>query len=233
MTLYVLPTTEGKIPPLLEKEPVGGRKLYESYVQMLVADQGARLPEDYFERSDYWILQYLNGHFYDVTDYYRGRKRDSARRVIRDIETVRASVNREEYYTNYERFSTPNGGPVFFSTPDKEIFTQIGGSTAILPPQLIPPRSSLRFDISWMYDSGDGGWAQLQVRAAGKESTLYREYMEPNSRGKGLRWKEVRLDLRPFENQEVEIILKCYNDPGKNTISDWLNWRDIVLEIPK
>jgi hypothetical protein len=230
MTLFLLPTSEGDGAPLLKKEPAGGRALYASHVQMMRGDEGARLPDDYSSRPDLWILQYMNGHFVDVTDYYKGRRRAPARRILRDLESVRYSVSRDEYYPNYERFATPTGAPVFFPTPDKEIFTQIGGSTAIIPMHMIPPGSSLVFDISWMYDNGDGGWAEIRLRSGGKDVVLYHEYMQPNPPGKGLQWKEVRVDLRPFANQEAELILGCYNDRGKNTISDWLNWRNIVIE---
>lgn len=230
-TLFLLPTLGGKVPPLLQlmNDPVARRKAQTSRLEMVLTD-GARLPVDYFDRPDMSIVQYMNGHFVDVTDYYRGRRRAPARRILRDLESVRYSVSRDEYYPNYERFDTPTGAPVFFPTPEKDILTQIGGSTAIIPLRAIPPGSSLRFDISWMYDNGDGGWAEVHLRSGGEERVLYREYMQPNPPGEGLQWKEVRLDLRPFANREAELILRCCNDRGKNTISDWLNWRDIVIE---
>jgi len=232
LTLFLLPTFEQQVPPLLKQEPAGGWQLYRNYVELMIADEGARLPDDYHQRQELWILQYINGHFYDVTEYYKGRRRDSSLRVIPGIETVKASINRNEYYPDYERFSTPNGGPVFFPTPGKDIFTQIGASRVTVPVLRIPPGSFLRFDVSWMYDTGDGGWAELALKTGGKETVLYREYQYPNPKGKGFRWKEMRLDLEPFAHQEGEIILKCYNDLGKNTVSDWLNWRDMVIETP-
>jgi hypothetical protein len=73
---------EGEVAPLLKKEPAGGRKLYQQFVQVLCADEGAKLPEDYSRRSDLWLLQYLSGRFSDVTAYYKGRRLDGARRVI-------------------------------------------------------------------------------------------------------------------------------------------------------
>ena len=230
MTLFLLPTFEGRIPTQLQRNPALHNKIPRNPIQLQLGDKGARLPDDYSSRPDLWILQYMNGHFVDVTDYYKGRRRAPAHRILRDLESVRYSVSRDEYYPNYERFDTPTGAPVFFPTPDKEIFTQVGGSTAIIPMHMIPPGSSLVFDVSWMYDNGDGGWAEIRLRSGGKEVVLYHEYMQPNPPGKGLQWKEVRLDLRPFANQEAELILGCHNDRGKNTISDWLNWRNIVIE---
>lgn len=230
MTLYLLPTFEGKAAPLLKKEPAGGRKLYQEYVQTLFADEGARLPEDYYKRPDLWILQYLNGRFSDVTDYSKGRRRDDARRVIQGLEGIQYSVNHAEYYPDYQHFDTPTGAPVFFPTPGKEILTQIGGSTVICPLHKIPGGSRLLFDVSWMFEQGDGGWAEAVLRSQGRESVVYRAYMQPDSKRKSLLWKEVSIDLKPFENEEADLILKCYNDPGKKTVADWLNWRDIVIE---
>jgi hypothetical protein len=197
---------------------------------MLFADEGARLPEDYYQRSDWWLLQYLNGRFSDVTEYYKGRHRNGALRVIHGLETLKFSVNHAEYYPDYEHFETPTGAPVFFPTPDKEILTQIGGSTVTVPLHKIPAGSSLWFDVSWMFEQGDGAWAEAILRSQGTDSAIFRQYMQPDSKRKSLVWKEISVDLQRFENQEVELILKCYNDPGKNTAADWLSWRDIAIE---
>jgi hypothetical protein len=232
MTLFVLPTIERKPPPLLKKNPVGGRLLYTQYVEVALADEGGKLPQDYFTRSDLWILQYLEGHFCDVTDYYKGRRRGPARRILSSLEQVQSRVDRREYYPDYSRFATPTGTPVFFPTTEKEILTQIGGSEAVIPLGIIPPGAQLRFDISWMYDHGDGGWAELRMRAGENETVLLRRYMRPNPPGKGLTWEAVSLELKAFQGQIGELILRCYNNPGANTVADWLNWRDLAIETP-
>ena len=197
---------------------------------MLVADDGARLPEDYFERRDIWILQYLYGRFNDVTGYYKGRRRDQSLRVFPGLEGVRYSVNHAEYYPDYQHFGTPTGEPVFFPTPQKEILTQIGGSTIIAPLHKIPAGSRLRFEVSWMIDKGDGAWAEARLSAHGAESVVHRQYMMPDPSRKSLRWQEAIIDLQRFAGEEVGLILKCYNDAGNNTVADWLNWRDVVIE---
>jgi hypothetical protein len=307
MTLYVLPTPEGKAPPLLKKEPAGGNKIFRENVKLSFADEGARLPEDYLTRPDIWILQYLEGHFNDVTrlyinggrqtmvllptidgkipplhlleenpaiaprlsqshmlflsydelvrlpgdyfarldlwvvqymcgrytdvtDYYKGRRRQDSQRVVHGLEGIQSSVNRAEFYPDYSQFATPSGTPVFFPTPEKEILTQIGGSTLVIPLHKIPDGSRLRFDVSWMFDQGDGGWAEAAMRTQGKESVIFREYMRLSPKEKSHSWKEVAVDLQAYWNEEADLILKCYNDPGKKTVADWLNWRDIVLE---
>jgi hypothetical protein len=230
MTLFLLPTFEGKVAPLLKKEPAGGRKLYQQFVRVLCADEGAQLPEDYQQRTDLWLLQYLSGRFSDVTAYYKGRHRDGARRVIRSLESLRSTVDRREYYPDYEHFDTPTGTPVFFPSPAKEIITQIGGSTVDVPLDTIPSGSRLRFDASWMFNQGDGGWAEAVLRTGGKEIPIYREYLLPDLKRRNLVWKEVIFDLQPYANERADLVLKCYNDAGKNTVADWLNWRDIVIE---
>jgi hypothetical protein len=227
---HVLPTLERRVPPLLEKEPAGGRGVLDRHVSFAVADSGAALPQDYFRRPEIWILQYVNGHFTDVTQYYKGRRMDSARRLIADVDKLDVVMDPGEFYPDYSRFQTPNGAPVFFSTPLKDIVTQIGGAAVSAQVGVVPANAVLRFDLSWMYDTGDGGWAELHVRSGGEETSLFRKYMHPNPKGKGFRWEEHRLDLQPFTGRQADIILKCYNEPGNNTVSDWLNWRDLSIE---
>jgi len=230
MTLFLLPTYEGKVAPLLKKEPAGGRDLYGRYVRVMCADEGARLPDDFRTRSDLWMLQYMNGRFSDVTAYYKGRYKDGAQRVIQNLDGLRCTVDRREYYPDYSRFDTPTGSPVFYPSPDKEIVTQIGGSTVDVALNAIPADSRLRFDASWMFNQGDGGWAEALLRVQGKDIVIYREYWRPDLRQANLVWKEVIFDLRPYANEKADLVLKCYNDAGRNTVADWLNWRDIVIE---
>jgi hypothetical protein len=234
LSLYFLPTLEAKVPPLMEKEPIGGWKLYSDYVDMHLADRGDSLPADYYQRADLMILQYLMGHFYDVTGYYKGRRTDPCSvRVIPDLEKVKANVSRSEFYPSYDSFGTPSGGPTFFPTPERDIVTQIGGSTAVVSLGRLPDQARLHFDISWMFDQGDGAWAEAAVRYDGREESLFRQYMKPNPKGRGFVWQEVKLDLSSYAGRAVELVLFCRNSPGNTTIADWLNWRDIRLESPK
>jgi hypothetical protein len=84
-----------------------------------------------------------------------------------------------------------------------------------------------------MFDQGDGAWAGLAVRYDGREESLFRQYMNPNPKGRGFVWQEVKLDLSAYAGKAVELVLTCRNSPGNTTIADWLNWRDIRLESPK
>jgi hypothetical protein len=241
VTLFWLPfpAFEKNVADLLKAPPVGEGQLFELYypgteVHMLFADKGDRLPEDYSRRADFRILQYMLGHLNDVTEYYKGRRCDSSsRRVIERLEDVKASVSRDEFYPSYDSFLTPGGTPVFFPTPQKDVLTQIGGSTVVVSLDAIETGTTLRSEVSWMFDGGDGGWAELSVRAPGRESVLFREYLHPSRRSGALCWKELNVDLGPFAGQRAEMVLRCYNDPGKTTVADWLNWRDIVLDYRK
>jgi hypothetical protein len=233
MSLFLLPTFEGKVPQVLRRDNACRNQVCTSPVDTQFADDGARLPQDYFQRADLWLLQYLNGRFSDVTEHYFGRHRDGATRIVRSLENVQYSVNRAERYPNYDRFETPTGAPVFFQTAEKEILTQIGGSTVVIPLQEIPGDSNLQFDVSWMYDAGDGGWDEAVLRTDAKETIVFREHMRPNPKISTLLWKAVKVDLRPFANRKVDLILKCYNNPGGNTIADWLNWRDLSISLSK
>jgi len=150
--------------------------------------------------------------------------------VIPNLDGLRCTVDRREYYPDYTHFDTPTGSPVFYPSPDKEIVTQIGGSTVDVALDAIPADSRLRFDTSWMFNQGDGGWAEALLRVRGKDIVIYREYWRPDLRQANLVWKEVTFDLRPYANEQADLILRCYNDAGRNTVADWLNWRDIAIE---
>ncbi len=235
LTLYLLPSLDVNASAVLSSHPINRGELYKLFYprtefETLFAYRGDRLPADYASRPDVRIIQYLNGHFHDETDYYKGRRGFPGRHIIPDLDTIRVHVSRNEFYPDYDHFDTLSGKAVFFPTPEKEILTQIGGSTATLSLGVIPAGASMSFDVSWMSDMGDGGWAELGVRAEEMESVLFHEYMLPNPKGKGLRWQSVRVDLSPFEGRQAELILKCYNEPGKNTVADWLNWRDLLIE---
>jgi 4-amino-4-deoxy-L-arabinose transferase-like glycosyltransferase len=232
-TIYVLRTFEKNV-----SEFFGNGKLYELFypgrrIRMLFADRGDRLPDDYATRGDVLILQYMYGHVYDVSRYYRERRLDTCGlRLVQDLRRLDVSVRRSEYYPSYDAFGTPGGTAAFFPTPEKDILTQIGGSTAVVRVGVILPDAVLRFDRSWMHDDGDGAWAEVKIRFEGREHSLYRSYCRPNPRGKGLTWEEVRLDLSPFAGRDVDLVLSCLNNEGGNTVADWVNWRDIAIESP-
>jgi hypothetical protein len=233
VTLYLLPTFQKNA-----AEFFGGGHLYQMFyhnsrIGMLFADKGDRLPADFRERDDIRILQFLYGHVYDVTDYYKGRRSDARSvRVIPDLDKADVTVDRSEYYPSYDSFATPNGRAVFFPTPEREIFTQIAGTTVSVPLGIIPVHAYLRFDVSWMHDQGDGAWAELSLLCGGREDLLFRKYMNPNLRGKGLTWEPKRLDLARYSGKKAELILRCRNSRGNSTVADWLNWRDTRLECP-
>lgn len=236
LTIFFLPSHELPALELLTAQPIDKGQLFELYypqtrVHTAFAHKGEQLPDDYYARHDIRVFQYLSGHFHDVSEYYKGRRRDTqARRVIDDLAAIEVEVSRDEFYPSYERFATPTGAPIFWATPDRDIVTQIGGSTAVIPLGTLPERARLIFDISWMYDQGDGAWAAIAVRSDGREETLFRRYMNPNPKGKGLTWEEVLLDLGPYAGKTVDLVLSCRNSPGNTTIADWLNWRDLRLK---
>ena len=196
---------------------------------MLFAHKGDPLPENWREQPGSLILQWLNGRFYNVTEYYRKKRSAPGRRLFSSVDFDRITINREEYYPDYEKFETPNGKAAFFPTPDKDILTQIAASTVVVPVGKIPSNAWLSLDVSWMFDQGDGGWAAVELRTGEGTVPLYREYMQPNSQAQGIRWKALDIDLQPYAQRDADLILKCYNAPGKKTQADWLNWRDIAI----
>ena len=200
-----------------------------SDLRMSFAHKGDRLPDDWRSRPGILMLQWLNGRFCNVTQYYRSKEVKPGRVLIPLIDLSRTDISRSEYYPDYEHFDTPNGRPAFFLTPEKDTLIQIAGSSVAVPLGTISAGARLKFEVSWMFDQGDGGWAEVDLKTAKGVNTLFREYMQPNPQKQCPGWKEVQLDLAPYAQPDAELVLKCYNDPGKKGMADWLNWRDLVI----
>jgi len=234
VSFFFLPSYEADMLRVIQANP--SARLLQLYqpgttIRIMYADKGDSLPPDYENRPDIRILQCLQGLICDVTGYYKGRRRDPCSvRVIPDLANVSAGVSRDEFYPRYDTFDTPSGKPLFYPAPGDDIVTQIGGSTAVFPPLAIPADGRLRFDISWMHDTGDGAWAEVSVLCDGRRESLFRKSMKPNPKGSGLAWEEVGLDLAAYAGRKVQFVLSCRNDPGRTTVADWLNWRDMRLE---
>jgi hypothetical protein len=232
-TLFLLRTHETNVAEFFGDGRILPLYYPEKRIRMMFADKGDELPRDFAARDDLRILRYLYGHLYDATGYYKGRRFDpKSRSLARDLSVLDVSVNRNEFYPDYNRFATPGGTPAFFATPDRDILTQIGGSIVTVPLGEVPPETSLRFEISWMHDQGDGAYAELKIRAAGEEEVLLRRYMQPNQEGEGLQWEEVVLDIGAYAGKKADLVLTCFNKAGGSTIADWLNWRDIQIVSP-
>jgi len=236
--VYLLPAFEKDAAKVIAAPPIDQDRLFKlfypgSRIRALFAHKGDRLPENWRQLPGSVILQWLNGRFYNVTEYYRKKRSAPGRRLIPLVDFNRITVSRDEYYPDYENFDTPSRKAAFFPTPDKDILTQIAASTVVVPIGKIPPKAWLSFGVSWMFDQGDGGWAEVDLQTAEGKVTLYREYMQPNSKAQGIQWKEMSIDLQPYAQRDADLILKCYNDPGKKTNADWLNWRDIAIAETK
>jgi hypothetical protein len=236
--VYLLPSFEKDAAKVIAAPPIDQDRLFKLFypgnrIRALFAHKGDRLPENWRELPDSLILQWLNGRFYNVTEYYRKRRSAPGQRLIPLVDFNRITVSRDEYYPDYENFETPSGKAAFFPTPDKDILTQIAASTVVVPIGKILPKALLSFGVSWMFDQGDGGWAEMDLQTGEGKVTLYREYIQPNSKAQGIQWKEMSIDLQPYAQRDADLILKCYNDPGKKTSADWLNWRDIAITETK
>jgi hypothetical protein len=236
--IYILPSFEKDAAKILAAPPNDQDRLLkmfypESRIRTLFAHRGDLLPEDWRQYQGSVILQWLNGRFYNVTEYYRTKRSAPGRRLIPLIDFDRVTVSRDEHYPDYENFQTPGGKAAFFPTPDKDIVTQLAASTIVVPLDEIPLKARLSFGISWMFDQGDGAWAEADLQTVEGKATIFREYMQPNSKTQGIRWKEMDIDLQPYAQRNAELILKCYNEPGKKTDADWLNWRDIAITETK
>ena len=76
---------------------------------------------------------------------------------------------------------------------------------------------------------GDGGWAEVVWRSEGRRSYSFASTLLPTTNA-GTCSGRTLPSTSPYANQRGDLVLKCYNDAGKNTVADWLNWRDLVIE---
>jgi len=110
------------------------------------------------------------------------------------------------------------------------------GSTALVYPVHIEPRTTLRADLAvapeaWAVE-GDGVTFSVYVEDEAGMHLLYSRYVDPKHHQQDRRWLPVRVDLSPFSGKLVRIILVAGSGPAGDRRYDWAGWGEPHLQRP-
>jgi len=110
------------------------------------------------------------------------------------------------------------------------------GSTALVYPVHVEPRTTLRADLAvapeaWAME-GDGVTFCIYVEDRAGMHLLYSRYVDPKHQQQDRRWLPVRVDLSPFAGSLVRVILVTGSGPAGDQRYDWAGWGGPRLERP-
>lgn len=110
------------------------------------------------------------------------------------------------------------------------------GSTALVYPVRIAPRTALRADLAvapeaWTAE-GDGVVFSVYIEDEAGMHLLYSRYVDPKHHQADRYWLPVRVDLSPFGGKLVRLILVTGPGPAGDSRYDWAGWGTPHLERP-
>jgi len=110
------------------------------------------------------------------------------------------------------------------------------GSTALVYPVRIEPRTTLRADLAvapgaWAAQ-GDGVTFSVYVEDEAGMHLLYSRYVDPKHHQQDRRWLPTRVDLSTFSGKLVRLILVVGSGPAGDRRYDWAGWGEPRLERP-
>ena len=86
----------------------------------------------------------------------------------------------------------------------------------------------------WDNKEADGVTFYVQVRREGEgfPTYLFSRHLYPQLLEEHRGWQPVRIDLTPFRNTDIELILATDPGPKGNPLYDWAVWRDPRIYNP-
>jgi hypothetical protein len=110
------------------------------------------------------------------------------------------------------------------------------GSTALVYPVRIEPRTVLRADLAvapqaWSKE-GDGVVFTVYVEDEAGMHLLYSRYVDPKHHQADRQWLPLQVDLTAFGGKLVRIILAASGGPAGDQRYDWAGWGEARLERP-
>ena len=102
------------------------------------------------------------------------------------------------------------------------------GSTALVYPVMLEPNSTFQADLAvapeaWTME-GDGVTFSLYVENEAGMHLLHSRYVDPKHHQEDRRWLPMRVDLAPFGEKLVRIILVVGSGPAGDRRCDWAGW---------
>lgn len=110
------------------------------------------------------------------------------------------------------------------------------GSTALVYPAMIQPRTTFRTDIAiapeaWQGE-GDGVVFSVYVEDDAGMHLLYSQYVDPKHHQADRNWLPVQVNLSRYQGELVRIILATGSGPAGDRRYDWAGWGNPVLTQP-
>lgn len=214
---YVLPTAEKRVSDYFE----GGELLRLTYgrpdLQIRFADYGAPPPDD----SRVRVLHFFNGYLDDFSDFYwRGRAGERKASWFDHFPRAEVSLSANEYYPDRGRLETPGNRPAFLAASGRLMVT-IAGAVVRFPEVELPAEAVLNVSAK-LYAASDGVVGELLWESGGSQTTIWkREFVTSRES----QTEDVPLGQLPRRGR---LVVRCYNLPGKNSVADWLGWRNLV-----
>ena len=105
--------------------------------------------------------------------------------------------------------------------------------TLSIPPQAWLETALALHPDSWETPVGDGVRYSVAVRRSrdAKPQVIWRRHLNPRAHSWERQWNEVRVDLRPFAGQTVELTLRT--DFADESSYDWAGWGTPIVVIDR
>ena len=105
--------------------------------------------------------------------------------------------------------------------------------TLTIPPQAWLEAALAMHPDSWEAPVGDGVRYSVAIQQSGDAEPLviWQRFLNPRAHSWEREWNEVRVDLRPFAGQTVELVLRT--DFAVETSYDWAGWGTPIVVIDR
>ncbi|MFB3902567.1 MAG: hypothetical protein ACE15E_03885 [Acidobacteriota bacterium] len=195
-------------------------------LRMKFEDHGETLPgRDSPLPPNYFIYRLSDGNFERLDD----RWKEGTTSLLEWALQGQVTEDRSQFYPDFTRFRTPNGGRVFLHPlvrlgEIRRTLVTIAGTTLRVPLPYIEPGSELHVGLSGAFEIGDGFEARLGLEHGGQETTLIRQYLNPAHQHGDRGWYDYHLDLANFSGSNYFLVLRCDAGDHKETAGDWACW---------
>ncbi|MDP3920828.1 MAG: glycosyltransferase family 39 protein [Candidatus Omnitrophota bacterium] len=98
----------------------------------------------------------------------------------------------------------------------------------------IPPNASMDFGITmspdtWDKTGGDGVQFSILLRGEAGEITLFDHYIDPKNNPGDRKWHDFQLDLTPYTQQNMTLVLRTGPGPENNNAWDHAAWSGLEI----
>jgi hypothetical protein len=102
------------------------------------------------------------------------------------------------------------------------------GSTSLVYPVKIEPRTTFYAALAMAPEAwtaeGDGVVFSMYVEDQAGFHLLYSQYVDPKHQQQDRQWTTIRIDLSPYKDKLVRLILAVNSGPADDQRYDWAGW---------